>query len=274
VQSAASTVTASDSRESLCGTVCGRGAAIKFYVLGDTHGREEAIAVAVRHAKMEGCQQIVQVGDFGNWPHVPDGGEFLAYAEKVCAENDVMFWWLDGNHENHDRLEVLVDEHGRDKPIELSPHVHYLPRSCRWKWEGVTFMALGGAYSIDQQWRTPHISWWSGETITASDVERAAVGDRPDVMLTHDAPLGVTPWAEAATRDRKKDLWPESKANREALTAVFEAVKPSLLVHGHYHRRYIGHIGETRIEGLAADGDPGSAIVLNTDELRRADVSS
>jgi hypothetical protein len=161
VQSAASTVTASDSRESLCGTVCGRGAAIKFYVLGDTHGREEAIAVAVRHAKMEGCQQIVQVGDFGYWPHVPDGGEFLAYVEKVCAENDVMFWWLDGNHENHDRLEVLVDEHGRDKPIELSPHVHYLPRSCRWKWEGVTFMALGGAYSIDQQWRTPHISWWS-----------------------------------------------------------------------------------------------------------------
>jgi hypothetical protein len=33
-------------------------------------------------------------------------------------------------------------------------------------------------------------------------------------------------------------------------------------VHGHYHRRYTDQVGGTRVEGLAADGNPGSAIVL------------
>jgi Icc-related predicted phosphoesterase len=241
---------------------------MRVFVLGDTHGREDAIDLSVRVAKTEGCDLIIQVGDFGYWPHLPSGKAFMTFVEETCAKYGVTLWWLDGNHENHDLLEVLVDEHGYDAPIELSPHVIYLPRSCRWTWDDVSFMALGGAYSIDKARRTPHVSWWPGETITAGDVERAIAGGPVDVLLTHDAPLGVTPWAERASIDRRKDLWPESKANREALTAVFDAVKPSLLVHGHYHRRYTDHIGETRIEGLAADGDPGSAIVLDTDELK------
>jgi hypothetical protein len=88
-----------------------------------------------------------------------------------------------------------------------------------------------------------------------------------DVMFTHDAPLGVTPWTEHATKDRKKDLWPESKENRRLLSAVVEACTPNLLLHGHYHRRYADQVGRTRVEGLAADGNPGSAIVLDTADL-------
>ena len=241
---------------------------MKIYALGDTHGREDAVDLAVRQAKAEGCNRMVQLGDFGYWPHFPAGERFMAFVEETCVKHDVMLWWLDGNHENHDRLEVLVNEHGRDAPIELSPHVFYLPRGYRWTWDNVSFMALGGAYSIDKAWRTEHVSWWPGETITAGDVERAMTAGPVDVMFTHDAPIGVTPWHDRATTDRKKDLWPESRVNREALTAAFNALRPSLLVHGHYHRRYTDHIGECRVEGLAADGQPGSAIVLDTDDLK------
>ena len=115
--------------------------------------------------------------------------------------------------------------------------------------------------------RIEHVSWWRGETITAGDVERASAPGHVDVMLTHDAPLGVTPWADRATMDRKKDLWPESRENRKLLSAVVEACAPQLLVHGHYHWRYTDRVGSTRIEGLAADGSAGSAIVLDTAEL-------
>jgi hypothetical protein len=69
--------------------------------------------------------------------------------------------------------------------------------------------------------------------------------------------------------DRKKDLWPESTENRKLLSAVVEAglhpaaPRPRSLPLA-IHRR----VGSTRIEGLAADGAPGSALVLDTADLR------
>jgi hypothetical protein len=52
--------------------------------------------------------------------------------------------------------------------------------------------------------------------------------------------------------------------NRKLRSAVVDACTPQLLVHGHYHRRYTEHVGSTRVEGLGADGAPGSAMVLET----------
>ena len=51
------------------------------------------------------------------------------------------------------------------------------------------------------------------------------------------------------------------------------AARPQLLVHGHYHRRYTEQVGGTRIEGLDCDGKNGSAVVIDTEELR-AEVAS
>ena len=55
---------------------------MKVYILGDTHGREDAVDLSVRRAKAEGCNQIIQVGDFGYWPHVPSGQSFMEFCRE------------------------------------------------------------------------------------------------------------------------------------------------------------------------------------------------
>jgi hypothetical protein len=121
-----------------------------------------------------------------------------------------------------------------------------------WEWCSVRFGALGGAVSIDQEWRTEEISWWATEEITDLEVNSLIERAGPhgvDVLLTHDAPLlpdGISPLANPEKRvacDRSLN---------QVLRAV-DAVDPQVLLHGHYHKRYSGLYGTTRIEGLASD---------------------
>lgn len=257
---------------------------MKILMLGDTHCDPIWVEHAIAVAKRNGCSRIVQLGDFGYWPHMPDGQRFLTRVSKSLVQAGLPLYWLDGNHENHDAiadlLNPLITPGSRipTAPFVLhAPAVHYIPRGSRWEWDGVKFLALGGAYSIDKNHRTPGLSWWAGETITDADVERAiAGGEEVDVMLSHDCPFGAHPFLDIDPVDRQKDRWPESRANRERLRMVCDVVRPKELFHGHYHKRYdelitIGRndISPLQIHGLGKDGDrDGSTYVFDTEAFR------
>lgn len=212
---------------------------------GDTHGDLSQIRYLLLVAQQEGIDRIVQVGDFGFWPHMEPFHERVG---KAAQQAGVDFYWLDGNHENFDALDEAVPADCAE-PWHMTGNLWYLPRASTWEWDGCRFMALGGAYSIDKEYRTPGRSWWPQETITGAQVYAAMDRGPVDVLLTHDAPEGACP---IVTGDYKGDEI--SRGNRLAITAVMEAVEPRLLVHGHYHHRYSSKIGETQIEGLDRDG--------------------
>jgi len=259
----------------------------RVLVLGDVHGNEKFFARACRVAAREGCDSILQVGDFGYWEHYSHGARFLAMAEFELQARGLTCYWIDGNHENHPLLwekyglaasdDADDDTYGasRGEMLEIRPHLFYLPRGYRWEWEGTSFLACGGAYSIDAPGRVVGQSWWATESIT--DAQIAACNDGPDVdiMVTHDVP-----WGFALPAIAFKESYPLSIENRKQLSMIVEANNPKLLLHGHYHHRFggwheLGSGRRTRIEGLGADldGDSKSWLVLQLgDGIRTHEV--
>lgn len=206
---------------------------MKILVSGDWHGHSAAAKAAAKKAKRTNCDLIVQVGDFGFWPHTdPD---YVEIVNRHLEKQGLTMVWIDGNHENFDALYNTDWPRTPDGFWQIAEHVFYAPRGHRWEWDGVRFLALGGGYSIDKMWRLSQGPigqfWWPQETITQREVYEAIEGGAADVMFTHDCPLGI----QIGNPMYKTE--PESTQNRMAVRAVVDAVKPLRLYHGHFHHR-------------------------------------
>ena len=235
----------------------------RVLVAGDVHGNLSWAKTLVKLADRHQCQGIVQLGDFGYWSHTPEGERFLDNTERALAHYNLWLVFIPGNHENHELLRRNVL--GADGFYHLRDHLAAAPFGARWSWRGVAFGALGGAFSIDYQRREPGTDWWPGLEEPGRE-DAARLGGAPlDVLLSHDAPAGARGLdavghvvaTEAALR------------TRVLLAEVVKGLRPSLVLHGHWHHRnsttlswvdpeLTGAEGaltwsETVVEGLAAD---------------------
>lgn len=206
----------------------------KLLVSGDWHGYEGAAKGAARAAVRKGCQVIVQVGDFGFWPHTAP--EYVEYVSRKMVKHNLDLVWIDGNHENFDVLYGTEWPRTREGFWVIADRVLYAPRAHRWQWGDVRFLSLGGGYSIDKEWRLANgpvgLYWWPQETITQREVYDCLNGDGPvDVMFTHDMPEGTklgVPLTHSSSGDEQ---------NRMAVRTVVDGLRPWVLYHGHYHHR-------------------------------------
>jgi hypothetical protein len=245
------------------------GDPIHLLVAGDTHGNLDWIGTLSKLAARFGCAGVVQLGDFGFWPdqriwrseqRAVINHRWLDAVAERAAHHGV--WWrvLDGNHDAHPlaRAAFASDDNGV-RPIRDGV-LDWADRGAVWEWAGVRFAALGGGVSIDRSWRCEGRDWWATETITDADVDaliERAGPDGVDVLLTHDAPMlppGVQPLADPVLRADCA----ESIAH---IVRAVDAVRPSVVLHGHFHRRYRAVLerpwGNVRVEGVASDQEVG-----------------
>lgn len=206
----------------------------RVLLAGDVHMRTKQVEYLIRMAKAEGCEAIFQLGDLGFWAHMQDGMQFLFKVGKMLDHENIDLYWIDGNHDNHSLL-WSYKHPLRDGWPMIAPRIYYCPRGTRWTWRGVKFIGVGGGFSIDKEYRKPEKSWWFQETITDEQVIAAST-DLVDVMLCHDVPWLV----KLPFTDYKNDL--ETEMNRRQLLKIAEAVKPKLIVHGHYHQRLFNYL--------------------------------
>lgn len=239
----------------------------QILLLGDTHGVTGWTVRAIRAADHLGITHILQLGDFGFWPHVPSGKEFLNEVKQQLVKYGIELWWVDGNHENHD---WLSDEPHDDSGFWRDGNLVHIGRGARWTWGGRTFLGCGGAYSIDVAYRREGTSWWAGETISEADVLKCG-GPPVDVLVTHDAPWGA-PHVIGPGTSGFKDDYPQSAANRKRVAAICDMVTPKLLVHGHYHHRNSTMYRGTQVEGFNRDGYLASLGVLSLGDLTVTDI--
>lgn len=203
-------------------------------VVGDTHGDhgfwyERVIPAAKRY----GVQRIVQLGDFGYWEHSLAGVKYLHRLSEWLSEADMAVYFVDGNHENHTWLRsVYAPKQGQPEPCRIRKRIYWLPRGSAGTWEGVRWLACGGAYSIDKPGRVPGQSWWPEETITDKEVNACRARGRADVLFSHDCPLGVEP---SQIHGANKTLVVETQVNRVKLTEVMKNSRAKLVMHGHWH---------------------------------------
>lgn len=242
-----------------------QGPAARLLVAGDTHGNLDWIEALSATAAQHGCDGVVQLGDFGLWPDqrvlrsekrltLNDG--WLDAVAEAAAENGVWWRFLDGNHDAHPlaRADYPAGANGV-RPLR-SGLVDWADRGSCWTWCGRRFAALGGAVSVDREWRTEGYSYWSTEEITEEDVQALSAragGEGVDVLLTHDAPLvprGVRPLAD-------RDLAADCARSIAMVQRAADGVRPALLLHGHFHRDYEGTIvrpwGTYAVVGLSSD---------------------
>ena len=245
----------------------------RVLVAGDWHGdREWALNVIMRVPQLLAGEQkrlILQLGDFGIWRDA-DGRRYLGSVTAVLDTVDAELWFIDGNHEDFTELARMAS--GGTLPdgrVVVRPNIYHLPRGYRWRWHGRTWLACGGAVSLDRAQRFEGRDWWPDEEITRWEETAIIASGHADVLMCHDCPSGVEhrfprPLAGWAPEDQSR-----AQAHRERLQRITDAVTPTHLMHGHLHRAYqrscdFGY-GAVQVTGLATDGVLRNFAVLDTE---------
>jgi len=231
---------------------------------GDWHGDVGRGLDAIRTAAENGARTIVHVGDLGVDFPGPKRGRFEARLGRLLVEKNVRLILSPGNHDNWSTLLKLPV--GHDGLAVWRSNILILPRGGRTVVEGLTIGGLGGAYSVDQQWRTEGKDWWAEEEPTQEEAAKLVAGGPVDVLVTHDVPWGVPMKGDF-------NLPPEIEARanetRFLLRSVVDQLQPRLIFSGHWHQRKIagltsGGSGTTTTVHVLADENSraGNAVLL------------
>ncbi len=217
-------------------------------VAGDWHGNWRwalhviALADAALTEAGETRKLVIQLGDFGFRP-APDNPGLLLMQEEL-RERDMELWWLDGNHEFHPDIRQLCADAGTAAqlpypvpiPLPNMDRIRYLPRGTRWRWAGRTWLAVGGAVSVDKLRRTAGVSWWPEEEITEVQADAIVAAGPADVLLSHDCPESWVPWdLLGSPMEAWRPVLPEACAHSRLLERMARGVGVIRVLHGHYH---------------------------------------
>lgn len=247
-------------------------------MLGDVHGSKGIVSAMLRNFEEAGVTEVYQLGDFGFWPG-EYGEKYLNAVSQMLTDTGIRLTVTPGNHEDYTYLKGLNTD---DDGFKMSrTRIRVAPRGHRWTVDGVSFVSLGGAPSVDRTYRlrtqraTSHPLWWPEERVTEEDVALTVDGGYADVFLAHDAPLGVrqieTRIAKNPHKFTREDL-DYAYTGRQAMLEAVTGVKPKMYFHGHYHfvvkdTLTLEDKTEVKIFGLNADGVYGTCGILNTDDL-------
>lgn len=248
---------------------------MKALIAGDIHGNIDHLEMLLRQCDAVDASHLVACGDFGFWPHMEWGLEFMGDVDAACEMSGVTLIWVDGNHDNHDRLEEMRCDPATQWSGELmrtSGSTWHCGRGMSFTLGDLECVGFGGAYSVDWMHRREGRDWWAGELITREQVdamrERRA-GRRADVLFTHEAPVaGERPASKYAPDDLSyKDEIPESIEQRLLMAEVTDIARADVQFTGHHHvrRSFVregvdGH--RTSVQVLARDTMGGESFYV------------
>ena len=210
-----------------------------IYLTGDTHGTiNEGKLFKTPHIKAD--DYLIIAGDFGYiWYQDRNEPEELKALERL-SHLPYTLLFIDGNHENFDRL--LSDEFETVErfggPVKrVRDNIFYLMRAEEYLIENKRIFALGGAMSTDKEFRTPRLSWWEDEIPDSKTLKRAEalIKSRKhfDMVLTHAAPQQTVDklYSEGLLLSRQRKYDPLSVF----LESMLSYISFDYWFCGHYH---------------------------------------
>ena len=196
----------------------------QIWVTGDTHIPNDINKISGKNwHEGKGLTKndfLIQMGDFGLLWGPPPGHDNYHEKSKVAKierrytkylnERPWTTLFICGNHENHDRLDVLpVEEKWGGKVGVVSDSIFHLRRGEIYTLHGKKFFCFGGAVSVDKdpslymdsytgrmkKWkgRTEGVSWWKREIGTMAEQNYGLEnlekhGNKVDFVLSHTMP--------------------------------------------------------------------------------------
>ena len=193
-------------------------------VVGDIHGQFHEINQLIKDERPD---IILACGDFGFWP----GQVSLSKLELL----DTKLYWCDGNHENHDKLNELTDN-TRDQ-FEIIHNCFYMPRGSILNLNGKNILFVGGADSVDKEWRVKGSNWFPQEVILEKDWDYInKIEEKIDIVISHTAPNYFKVEALLGKPEEEGNrLLKVYDPSRKYLDKVFDKFQPSKWYFGHWH---------------------------------------
>lgn len=233
---------------------------------GDWHGDRGWVQRVFASLHGLDIRTLLHAGDFGPLPYDPTWLPLIDELAETAGVERILV--TAGNHEPWDRLTPLL---AAGEPAKVSERVWFLPRPCRLSVGGRRVLSLGGAASVNRHHLAEGATWFAEEAITDEHVAAAIAGGPADLLITHETPAR-TPVRVVADQLRMHG-WPKealaaSKVSREQVAAVWDAVRPELLVHGHMHLPGGGRTMDgRRVTSLGANRQHGNLMTLDMDTL-------
>ena len=169
----------------------------QIFITGDTHGELQLGRLSSKGwplgRTLTKNDFVIICGDFGLiWDNVP--GKTEQYWTKWLNEKPWTTFAIDGNHENHPRLQALpIEEKFGSKVGKISDSIYYLRRGEIYTINDKTFFCFGGAMSHDKHFRKLNVSWWEEEVASFQEQEYAIENlkkhnNKVDYIITHTVP--------------------------------------------------------------------------------------
>lgn len=231
---------------------------MKTLVVGDVHAYWRYLNNLINKKKPD---IILQCGDFGWWPGFHDTrtistGEYERYIEGYgrkekkfnqfgIKNKDCKIYWCDGNHEDHWSLKRMKVQ------TEVMPNVFYMPRGATLRLPtGENVMFIGGALSVDKQWRTVGLDWFPEEQITHGEIYNLP-DEEVDIIISHTCPMEFNDKIPQVTNDKFKD------SSQVALSSVLLKYRPKKWFFAHFHVSKEGMFEQTYWRCLNMSSETG-----------------
>jgi hypothetical protein len=147
----------------------------RIFLTGDVHRELEYQRFSTKKwplgKTLSGDDYLIVLGDFGLiWDLTETKTEI--YLKKWFNEKPWTTLFIDGNHENHDRLNKLENTKflGGNVGV-ISNSIFHLRRGEIYTINNQKFLTIGGATSTDKQHRIENFSWWKEEVLNYKDQE-------------------------------------------------------------------------------------------------------
>ena len=201
-------------------------------ILGDTHGDWSNLNDFINKKQPT---NVIICGDFGYWPN------FAKHDLKKIKNHNTNIYWCPGNHESWDALNK-IGRIGKD-PIEIHPRIFYCPIGSTKTLEGKKYIFLGGADSIDKDFRTLGVDYFDTETLTNGDITKIEemynnIYPEVDTVISHTCPTFISEeikYRKNNSFDISRCLAKSEDPTCHALDYLFDKLKPKQWYFGHWH---------------------------------------
>lgn len=168
-----------------------------IYITGDTHGEIDIGKLTSKNfpqgKTLSKEDYVIILGDFGFiWNNECDNTE--KYWMNWFQNKSWTTLLIDGNHENHSRLNNYpVSEWRGGKVHKINNSVIHLMRGQIFNIENKSIFTFGGAESYDKELRLDGISWWKQEIPNYEETNEALINlekmnNSVDIILSHTCP--------------------------------------------------------------------------------------
>lgn len=212
----------------------------KYFKTGDTHGDLSKIVEFCKENQLNIDDVVIVLGDSG-LNYYKDS---RSYRAKVYYSGELTctLFLVHGNHEqNPEYMDSMKEKEWKGGIVyyeEDFPYILYAKDGEIYDFDGQSVVVLGGAYSIDKDYRLMMgWNWFADEQMSSEVMNRCEenlekVGWNVDIVLSHTVPVSVEPvefflqGIDQSKVDKTMEEWLESI--RERLTYKHWYA-------GHYH---------------------------------------